>query len=92
MTTKHAPANNAPLPWEAYGIYDITCREGAVFYSDAGVGEDGAIANVKFTVHACNAYPMLVEALREAANRLAVHEAHDSAADALCVLRELGEL
>lgn len=43
-----------PLPWN--DLYDCTAY---------GIGADGRAANVKFAVHAANAYPRLVEALRQ---------------------------
>ena len=85
----HKPAT--PLPWIDDGS--------AVIGNDGGPGfcyvaEQACKSDRAYIVHACNAYPRLVSALRDARMRLWQWDSHPSSRavpeiDAL--LRELGE-
>ena len=74
-----------PLPW--------TTNNSEVIYSQERGGQKGAVAeygyqrDAAYIVHACNAYPTMVEALRLVAARKAIKPETMAA----FLLRELGE-
>ena len=83
MTAKHSPAT--PLPWK----YRVTAVGGAFAgpaeiskHRSAGCGQDAA-----YLTHAGNAYPRLVETLREIADGRDLEMS-----EARALMRELGEL
>lgn len=82
-----------PLPWKT--LADIVVSVGGkseITVADFMGALEPRLANSAYAAHACNAYPKLVEALREACFDLRRHEATVSASEAEQVLRELGEL
>lgn len=97
MTIKHQPAT--PLPWTAYAMGDRI-----EVYQDDGQGNGDAInvttrdgqPNAAYIAHAANAYPKLVQALRDAAeaiqNPMGARRSKDGAAAAAnALLKKLGE-
>jgi uncharacterized iron-regulated membrane protein len=85
MNTKAKPAT--PLPWKLSGLYDIRGESQGepIISSTAHFSEQTAEVNIAYANHAANAYPKLVEALRN------VHPGmlhFDKITD---LLRELGE-
>jgi hypothetical protein len=81
-----------PLPWRVSPAKASEVQQASGVWSIGTMGTDGA-ANAAYIAHCANAYPRLVEALKEAKADLAESDALQAAyfnADAL--LRELGEL
>lgn len=107
--TKHTPAT--PLPWKVVQAGDpnnvprIMSEKGgvAVLCVNRFMGEKGPskeeMQQAAYLAHACNAYPKLVEALREATESLddllrapkAKHFRQEEATRFYALLRELGE-
>lgn len=97
MTSKeNQPAT--PLPWHVglrqaeQIVYDAkgwAVANATVYHGESDLAETKA--NARYIVHACNAYPRLVEALRA---WLPKDAAEDGTQDAAmrALLRELGEL
>lgn len=97
MSARHAPAT--PLPWRTVASYQpATKREEMSPYLLAADGDNVAASALRgvddaaYIAHACNAYPRLVEALR---NCIAEIDDGDGMpgdfADAIALLRSLGE-
>ena len=98
MDTKPAIKPAAPLPYRC----DSHPEED---FAEILSSNDGPVArtthdDAAYIVHACNAYPKLVEALRVAADQIAYlqeisgndkHGPLDALRDARALLRELGE-
>jgi hypothetical protein len=90
METKHTPAT--PLPWgEIRDDYEIA----PAFYSN---DNERRLADLEFAQHAANAYPKLIEALREMTNvaikaiaRTNSDNGIEVAEDSRALLRSLGE-
>ena len=96
-----------PLPWNIVGDQKsgaiVKAGDGIAShvakYNDQWVCEehgneasDAAFRNAAYIVHAANAYPRLVAALRRTHARLAAYGTSDAADQALALLRELGEV
>ena len=85
---KHKPAT--ALPWEVDEEATVCGNNSAVAFTrrreSAYMDEDAA-----YIAHACNAYPKLVEALREAIGGMEDFGAGDMRSRAIAALRELGE-
>ena len=69
------------LPWEDNGNEIVAASDRFCGIAGAVDGEDAA-----YIVHACNAYPKLVEALKEVAA-----SSYGQRHNAIALLRELGE-
>ena len=80
-----------PLPWKEG--HNLICGRRVYFDSDAAQTDFATVSEAlqdrKYLVHACNAYPRLVEALRAIAKPALGGKAQQYAAQA--ILRELGE-
>ena len=92
---------STPLPWAVNrcGIYD---GDGGLLSAtgDDDTAPEDQLANAAYIVHACNAYPRLVEALRNGIedscpplpkNHRALSDGPKWVVEARALLRELGE-
>ena len=94
------PHPHSPLPWRTEQpkhdpqAWDVVAAAGGVVDK---LPWFGGKENAAYIVHACNAYPKLVQALLETQcactprERLSGHRADCSRADIDAILRELGE-
>ena len=92
MTAKHSPATS--LPWSFAPASDYTGSECNIDAHTRGYiamsgqrGDETAESNSRYLVHAANAYPKLVEALRE----LVAPSSPNASDRARALLRELEE-
>jgi len=95
--TNHKPAESTPLPWDG-GDLAIYTNDGEICIASVDPasfaeqqGWDIQEQNARYLTHAANAYPKLVELVREARNLAYTSEHNTRVARLDAILRELGE-